>query len=132
HLLRCLEGLPSERRLPVDVRATAFQWKVYEALLSIPPGSTMSYGALARSLGRPKGARAVARACATNRVAVVIPCHRVVRGDGSLGGYRWGMKRKQALLEAERGAAAGKAGAMADLTAGRGGRPARPGAPLSS
>jgi len=84
------------------LRATAFQWRVYEALRAIPAGETRSYSGIARGLGKPRAARAVARACATNRVAVVIPCHRVVREGGGLGGYRWGIERKQAILERER------------------------------
>ena len=92
--------------VPLDVVGTAFQRRVWQALLAIPRGQTRSYAELARALDAPRGARAVARACAGNRLAVLVPCHRVVRGDGSLGGYRWGMGRKQALLDAERGAAA--------------------------
>jgi len=91
-------------QVPVELIGTAFQRRVWEALMRIPAGETTSYARLAESLGMPRGARAVARACAGNRVAVLVPCHRVVRGDGSLGGYRWGLPRKQALLEAERGA----------------------------
>lgn len=87
--------------LPVDIRATAFQARVWSALRRIPAGSTVSYAELARAVGSPDGARAVARACATNPLAVVIPCHRVVRGDGDLGGYRWGLDRKDALLRLE-------------------------------
>jgi AraC family transcriptional regulator, regulatory protein of adaptative response / methylated-DNA-[protein]-cysteine methyltransferase len=87
--------------LPLDVRATAFQWQVWRALQRIPSGATRSYQAVATELGRPTAARAVARACASNRVAVLIPCHRVVRGDGALGGYRWGISRKAALLARE-------------------------------
>jgi AraC family transcriptional regulator, regulatory protein of adaptative response / methylated-DNA-[protein]-cysteine methyltransferase len=88
----------------VDLLGTAFQKKVWDALMRIPPGETRSYTALADALGAPKAARAVASACAHNRVAVVVPCHRVVRGDGSLGGYRWGLPLKQRLLERERAA----------------------------
>jgi AraC family transcriptional regulator of adaptative response/methylated-DNA-[protein]-cysteine methyltransferase len=88
--------------LPLDVRATAFQWQVWRALQRIPAGATRSYQELATELGRPTAARAVARACASNRVAVLIPCHRVIRGDGELGGYRWGLARKAALLARER------------------------------
>jgi AraC family transcriptional regulator of adaptative response/methylated-DNA-[protein]-cysteine methyltransferase len=91
--------------LPLDINATAFQWRVWQELLRIPAGSTRSYGEVARALGRPSAARAVARACASNPVALVIPCHRVVAGDGSLGGYRWGAERKRKLLEKERAAA---------------------------
>ena len=88
-------------RTPVELIGTAFQQRVWEALMRIPAGETRSYAELAASLGMPRGARAVARACASNRVAVLVPCHRIVRGDGSLGGYRWGLPRKQALIEAE-------------------------------
>lgn len=87
--------------VPVELVGTAFQRRVWEALMRIPPGETRSYAELADSLGLPRGARAVARACAGNRVAVLVPCHRIIRGDGSLGGYRWGLPRKRALLEAE-------------------------------
>jgi AraC family transcriptional regulator, regulatory protein of adaptative response / methylated-DNA-[protein]-cysteine methyltransferase len=88
--------------LPLDVRATAFQWKVWRALRRIPPGHTASYAEIAKRIGQPSAARAVARACATNPVCLVIPCHRVVATGGGLGGYRWGVARKKALLEAER------------------------------
>jgi O-6-methylguanine DNA methyltransferase len=84
------------------VRATAFQWKVWRALRRIPPGHTASYAEIAKRIGQPSAARAVARACATNPVCLVIPCHRVVATGGGLGGYRWGVARKKALLEAER------------------------------
>jgi AraC family transcriptional regulator of adaptative response/methylated-DNA-[protein]-cysteine methyltransferase len=87
--------------LPYDVQATAFQRRVWEALRRIPRGQTRSYGEIARALGQPKAARAVARACATNPVALVIPCHRVVGERGALSGYRWGVERKRALLERE-------------------------------
>lgn len=87
--------------LPLDVRGTAFQLRVWQALQKIPPGTTATYAQIARQLGAPKAARAVANACAANTLAVAIPCHRVVRGDGGLGGYRWGAKRKQALLKRE-------------------------------
>ncbi|MEO6525065.1 MAG: methylated-DNA--[protein]-cysteine S-methyltransferase [Gemmatimonadaceae bacterium] len=96
-----VEGRASGEELPIDVRATAFQWQVWRALQRIPEGATRSYQAIARELGRPSAARAVARACASNRVAILIPCHRVVRGDGALGGYRWGVDRKAALLARE-------------------------------
>lgn len=88
--------------VPVELIGTAFQQRVWEALMRIPAGETRSYAELADALGMPRGARAVARACAGNRVAVLVPCHRVIRGDGSLGGYRWGLPRKQALLDSER------------------------------
>jgi len=87
--------------LPLDIRGTAFQRKVWEALRAIPPGKTASYGDVARRIGRPSAARAVAQACASNDIAVAIPCHRVVRGDGTIGGYRGGVDRKRALLERE-------------------------------
>ena len=88
----------------LDLRGTAFQLRVWQALRQIPRGETRSYSELARELGEPKATRAVARACALNRVAVVVPCHRVVGASGALTGYRWGVERKKALLEAERGA----------------------------
>jgi AraC family transcriptional regulator of adaptative response/methylated-DNA-[protein]-cysteine methyltransferase len=88
--------------LPLDIRATAFQLRVWQKLREIPYGRTVSYGDVAKSLGNPGAVRAVGRACATNPVALVIPCHRVVKEDKSLGGYRWGLDRKKTLLEAER------------------------------
>jgi AraC family transcriptional regulator, regulatory protein of adaptative response / methylated-DNA-[protein]-cysteine methyltransferase len=88
--------------LPLDIRATAFQRQVWEKLRAIPYGQTVSYGEVAKALGKPGAVRAVGRACATNPVALVIPCHRVVREDRSLGGYRWGLERKQKLLQHER------------------------------
>lgn len=87
--------------LPLDVRGTVFQQRVWQALRQIPAGSTVSYAEIARRLGRPAAARSVARACAANPTAVAIPCHRVVRSDGALSGYRWGVERKRALLERE-------------------------------
>ena len=100
-LLNHLNGQQPQLNLPIDVQATAFQWRVWESLRAIPYGSTRSYGEIAQELGDPKAARAVARACATNPVAIVVPCHRVVREDGSLGGYRWGLERKRQLLAQE-------------------------------
>jgi O-6-methylguanine DNA methyltransferase len=88
--------------LPLDVRGTAFQWEVWRHLRSIPAGTTRSYQEVAKAIGRPTAVRAVAQACASNHVALLIPCHRVVRNDGSLGGYRWGTERKQAILDVER------------------------------
>jgi AraC family transcriptional regulator of adaptative response/methylated-DNA-[protein]-cysteine methyltransferase len=88
--------------LPLDLRGTAFQLRVWQALRAIPRGQTRSYSQLARELGNPNATRAVARACATNRVALLVPCHRVVGASGSLTGYRWGIERKRQLLEAER------------------------------
>jgi len=102
-LLRQMRGREADASLPLDIRATAFQRRVWTHLQSIPFGATQSYGQVAKAIGQPRAMRAVARACATNPVAVAIPCHRVVRGDGSMGGYRWGMERKKALLEMERG-----------------------------
>jgi AraC family transcriptional regulator of adaptative response/methylated-DNA-[protein]-cysteine methyltransferase len=87
---------------PIDVAATAFQWRVWEALTRIPEGSTKSYGQLARELGLPGGARAIGNACGNNRLALIVPCHRIVREDGSLGGWRWGVERKRDLLARER------------------------------
>jgi AraC family transcriptional regulator of adaptative response/methylated-DNA-[protein]-cysteine methyltransferase len=100
-LLHHLRGPDVPLELPLDIRATAFQKKVWAHLRSIPAGRTESYGEVAAAIGEPAAARAVARACATNPVAVAIPCHRVVRGDGSSGGYRWGEDRKRALLQRE-------------------------------
>jgi AraC family transcriptional regulator of adaptative response/methylated-DNA-[protein]-cysteine methyltransferase len=94
-------GRPLSNLLPVDVQATAFQWRVWESIRSIPYGSTSTYGKIAQELGIPKGARAVARACATNPVSLIIPCHRVVGKEGGLRGYRWGNRRKQTLLARE-------------------------------
>jgi AraC family transcriptional regulator of adaptative response/methylated-DNA-[protein]-cysteine methyltransferase len=89
------------RDIPLDVDGTAFQWQVWKALQAIPAGERRSYGEIAAAIGRPNATRAVARACATNKVAVVIPCHRVVRDDGALAGYKWGVERKRRLLERE-------------------------------
>ena len=94
--------------LPCDVRATAFQRRVWEAIREIPEGSTATYGELAVSLGKPKAVRAVAQACASNKLALVIPCHRVVPSSGGTGGYRWGAKRKAALLRLEKARAKGR------------------------
>jgi AraC family transcriptional regulator of adaptative response/methylated-DNA-[protein]-cysteine methyltransferase len=92
--------------LPLDVAATAFQLRVWKYLQSIPPGDVQSYGEVAAAIGVPNGARAVAQACARNPAAVLIPCHRVIRGSGQLGGYRWGAARKRSLIDAERAAKA--------------------------
>ena len=100
-ILALLKGAEPSTELPLDLRGTAFQWQVWNALRRIPKGVTRTYKEVAESLGRPKSARAVARACAGNTVALVIPCHRVVRTDGGLGGYRWGLERKRRLLETE-------------------------------
>jgi AraC family transcriptional regulator of adaptative response/methylated-DNA-[protein]-cysteine methyltransferase len=88
--------------LPLDVQATAFQWQVWQALAAIPYGETRTYRDVAAAIGRPRAVRAVARACATNPVALAIPCHRVVATDGKTGGYRWGAGRKKVLLATER------------------------------
>jgi AraC family transcriptional regulator, regulatory protein of adaptative response / methylated-DNA-[protein]-cysteine methyltransferase len=105
-VLRHLEGHQPQLDLPLDIQASAFQRKVWEALQAIPYGKTRSYGDIARAVGRPKGARAVGHACGTNPVAVVIPCHRVIQQNGSLGGFGWGLKRKEILLAGEKSAAA--------------------------
>jgi AraC family transcriptional regulator, regulatory protein of adaptative response / methylated-DNA-[protein]-cysteine methyltransferase len=100
-LLQHMRGKDKDSALPLDIRATAFQRRVWAHLQSIPFGETQSYQEVAKAIGQPTASRAVARACATNPVAVAIPCHRVVRQDGSMGGYRWGVERKKALLEME-------------------------------
>jgi AraC family transcriptional regulator of adaptative response/methylated-DNA-[protein]-cysteine methyltransferase len=102
-ILAHLDGDVPRLDLPVDVAATSFQWRVWRTLQQIPYGETRSYAQVAEALGQPKAVRAVARACASNRVALVVPCHRVVRADGSPGGYRWGASRKRRLLEKEKG-----------------------------
>lgn len=104
-LLRQLRGKNLNSSLPLDIQATAFQRSVWSYLQKIPFGATRSYTAVAKGIGQPTATRAVARACATNPVAIAIPCHRVVRSTGELGGYRWGMDRKKALLEMEMSAA---------------------------
>ena len=104
-LRRHLAGGPSAAELPLDIRATAFQMRVWNYLQSIPAGAVQSYGEVAAGIGEPRAVRAVARACAGNTVAVLIPCHRVIRGTGELGGYKWGLARKRALLDLERAAA---------------------------
>jgi AraC family transcriptional regulator of adaptative response/methylated-DNA-[protein]-cysteine methyltransferase len=96
-----LGGRMPQLDLPLDVQATAFQWRVWQELRKIPYGRTRTYTQVAAALGQPAAARAVARACATNPVSVVIPCHRVVREDGDLAGYRWGVARKKRLLDQE-------------------------------
>ncbi len=87
--------------IPLDLQGTTFQATVWEELRSLAPGTTATYGEIAARIGRPTAARAVANACASNPIALVVPCHRVVRGDGAMGGYRWGVERKQSLLSAE-------------------------------
>ena len=105
-IVRHLAGSNPRLDLPTDVVATAFQRRVWEALRSIPLGATRTYAEVARSIGRPSAIRAVAHACATNPAGIVVPCHRVVRADGTLGGYRWGLGRKKLLLEREKAAGA--------------------------
>lgn len=102
-VLRFAEAPALGLDLPLDVRGTAFQQRVWQALRAVPAGSTISYGELAKRIGAPRSARAVARACAANALAVAIPCHRVVRADGGLSGYRWGVERKRELLRREAG-----------------------------
>lgn len=97
-----LSGQSPALRLPVHIRATAFQLKVWQYLQSIPAGSVESYAEVAKGIGAPRATRAVARACASNAVALAIPCHRVIRGTGELGGYRWGLERKRVLIDQER------------------------------
>jgi AraC family transcriptional regulator of adaptative response/methylated-DNA-[protein]-cysteine methyltransferase len=104
-IARHLRGGEPSPDLPIDVRATAFQWKVWRALQRIPYGETRAYAEVARSIGKPKAVRAVARACATNPVCLVVPCHRVVPSNGGVGGYRWGTDRKAKLLAREKGRA---------------------------
>jgi len=101
-IVKHLRGEEPHLELPLDVRATAFQRRVWQALQAIPYGSTRTYSAIAKEIGKPTAVRAVARACATNPVSLVIPCHRVIREDGGLGGYRWGIERKERLLASEK------------------------------
>lgn len=107
-VIACIDAPSGDCKLPVDLRGTDFQQRVWSALTRIPPGETVSYSELARRIGQPTAVRAVAHACASNNVAVVIPCHRVVGKHGSLNGYRWGTARKQSLLDHE-AAESGKA-----------------------
>ncbi|HEY3221969.1 MAG TPA: methylated-DNA--[protein]-cysteine S-methyltransferase [Gemmatimonadales bacterium] len=100
-ILSYLEGTEPHLDLPLDIRATAFQRRVWQELRQIPFGETRTYAEVAKAIGQPKATRAVARACASNPAALVIPCHRVVRKDGDLGGYRWGVERKRSLLSKE-------------------------------
>lgn len=101
-LVHYLRGEAPRLDLPLDIQGTAFQWRVWEALRAIPYGETRTYSQIAASLGAPRSQRAVGRACATNPVSLIIPCHRAVREDGHLGGYRWGLDRKESLLAYER------------------------------
>ncbi len=100
-ILAAMTAHPAAVDLPLDLRATAFQARVWQALRQIPRGQTRSYAEVARAVGQPSAVRAVARACASNPVAIAVPCHRVIGSDGSLTGYRWGVERKAKLLKAE-------------------------------
>ncbi len=124
-LTRYLAGEPARLDLPLDVRATAFQMRVWNYLQSIPCGDVQSYSEVAVGIGQPGATRAVARACAANPVALLIPCHRVIRATGELGGYRWGSARKRTLLR-ER-AARSAAGRVAPARAGLSLQPGEPG-----
>lgn len=104
-IVQRIEGKSAQEDLPLDLQATAFQRRVWQELQRIPRGKTRTYSQVARALGRPRAVRAVARACATNPVSIVVPCHRVVREDGKLAGYRWGVDRKEQLLARERATA---------------------------
>jgi AraC family transcriptional regulator of adaptative response/methylated-DNA-[protein]-cysteine methyltransferase len=101
-ILAFIAGEASLARIPLDIRGTVFQRRVWEALRRIPRGETRSYGDVARAIGQPRAVRAVGSACGANPVALVVPCHRAVRSDGGLGGYAWGISRKQRLLELEK------------------------------
>ena len=96
-----VEASGNQLDLALDIRGTAFQRRVWQALCEIPAGTTVAYSEIAKRIGMPRATRAVAAACAANKIAVLIPCHRVVRKDGKLGGYRWGIERKRALLARE-------------------------------
>jgi AraC family transcriptional regulator of adaptative response/methylated-DNA-[protein]-cysteine methyltransferase len=100
-IVQRVEGKPPRMELPLDLQATAFQRRVWQELQQIPRGSTRTYSQVAKAMGNPRAVRAVARACATNPVSIVVPCHRVIREDGNLAGYRWGLLRKQQLLAQE-------------------------------
>jgi AraC family transcriptional regulator, regulatory protein of adaptative response / methylated-DNA-[protein]-cysteine methyltransferase len=102
HFSRYFNGKEFPQDLPIDVQATAFQWKVWNHIQSIPYGRTTTYSRIAEELGEPRAVRAVAKACATNHLALLIPCHRVVGKRGDLRGYKWGLKRKKALLSMEK------------------------------
>jgi AraC family transcriptional regulator of adaptative response/methylated-DNA-[protein]-cysteine methyltransferase len=98
-----LDGGATALDLPLDVRGTAFQMRVWRYLQTIPYGEVQSYSEVAHGIGQPSAVRAVAQACASNTIALAIPCHRVIRGNGELGGYRWGLERKRTLIDRERG-----------------------------
>lgn len=114
-----LTGGAPRPELPLDLRGTAFQMQVWRFLLGVREGDVVSYAEVAEGIGRPRAVRAAAAACAANRVAVLVPCHRVLRGDGSLGGYRWGTARKRALLDGERRRARGSVGGISNRDVGR-------------
>lgn len=101
HVIGFIEAPGIDLDLPLDIRGTAFQKRVWQVLREIPPGQTVSYTEVAHRIGAPRAIRAVAQACGANALAVAIPCHRVVRSDGALSGYRWGVQRKRALLDME-------------------------------
>jgi len=101
-IVQRIEGKPAQVELPLDLQATAFRRRVWQELQRIPRGTTRTYSQVAQAMGRPKAVRAVARACATNPVSIVVPCHRVVRADGTMAGYRWGLSRKEKLIANER------------------------------
>jgi AraC family transcriptional regulator of adaptative response/methylated-DNA-[protein]-cysteine methyltransferase len=103
-IVASVDGERTQTNVPIDVQASAFQWKVWRELQKIPFGETRSYSDIASAIGAPKAARAVATACANNRVALLVPCHRVIRTGGTLGGYRWGLDRKRTLLQREKAA----------------------------
>jgi AraC family transcriptional regulator of adaptative response/methylated-DNA-[protein]-cysteine methyltransferase len=113
-IVRFITRPEADLDLPLDIRGTAFQARVWRALRQIPLGRTASYAEIAAAIGAPRAVRAVASACAANRLALLVPCHRVVHSDGSLSGYRWGVERKRALLAREREAASHAAGAAAE------------------
>jgi AraC family transcriptional regulator of adaptative response/methylated-DNA-[protein]-cysteine methyltransferase len=100
-IVQRVEGKPPRMELPLDLQATAFQRRVWQELQRISAGTTRTYSQVAQALGNPKAIRAVARACATNPVSIIVPCHRVIRQDGNLAGYRWGLSRKEQLLARE-------------------------------
>jgi AraC family transcriptional regulator, regulatory protein of adaptative response / methylated-DNA-[protein]-cysteine methyltransferase len=107
-VVACVDGHAIDPDIPLDIRGTAFQAKVWETLRKIPRGETRTYAAIASEIRKPSAVRAVANACASNPVAVLVPCHRIVRTDGSMGGYRWGMERKTKLLQREQSPVAGR------------------------
>ena len=115
-ILDHIAGADGELSLPLDLRATSFQRRVWEALRKIPYGETRSYSEIARAIGAPKAVRAVGGACGQNPVALVIPCHRVIREDGELGGFGWGIDVKRRLLERERAGALARSGRMRQKT----------------